>query len=66
MLSLREAYREERHCWDWSHLPPGAEAMLMAFVFCLDLRMQGSSYEEQFGGKEGKIKPKQKREEREQ
>ncbi len=39
------AYHEELPTWD---LGPADKALLMAFVFCLKLRMDGTSFEKMF------------------
>lgn len=45
-MSFLKAYRKEMDCWDWSHMPDVSKGIIMAFVFCLHLRLQGTSFEE--------------------
>jgi hypothetical protein len=47
-MTFIEAFNEEKKSWHWHKLPTGSEAMVMAFCFCLFLRMQGTSFEKMF------------------
>lgn len=48
-MSFLKAYRKEMDCWDWSRMPGVSKAIIIAFVFCLHLRLQGTSFEKMMG-----------------
>jgi hypothetical protein len=54
-MSFLKAYHKEMDCWNFRHLPDGARGLIMAFCFCLHLRLQGTSFEKVMG--ERKIQP---------